>query len=92
MVGRRGCACGSKRSIPLDAGARKAAQLGNRKAEQQVRALLATPLLDLDIEKAKDTIEEAEEANVMPSLIDKAVEHTEEAAEAQMAAAGDELL
>ena len=27
-----------------------------------------------------------------PSLIDKAVEHTEEAAEAQMAAAGDELL
>lgn len=73
-------------------GARKAAQLGNRKAEQQVRALLATPLLDLDIEKAKDTIEEAEEANVMPSLIDKAVEHTEEAAEAQMAAAGDELL
>ena len=59
---------------------------------RQLRALLATPLLELDIEKAKDTIEEAEEANVMPSLIDKAVEHTENAAEAQLSAMGDDLL
>ena len=64
-------------------------QLG---ANTTVRALLATPLLELDIEHAKHVIEEAEEANVLPSLIDKAVEHTQDAAEAQMSASQEELL
>ena len=72
-------------------GARKSAQLGRNTAEQAVRALLATPLMEVNVEEAKTVIEEAEEANVLPTLIDKAVEHVQDAAEAQMQASPDLL-
>ena len=41
----------------------------------------------MDIAEALEIIEEAEEQNVLASLIDKAVEHTEQAAQLQFEAA-----
>ena len=54
-------------------------------AEMAIKKILATPLLELDLAKAMRTIEEAEQQNVLGSLIDKAAEHMERAIEAQYA-------
>ena len=65
-------------------GARKEQQLGRNKAEGEIRALIERPLAELDVAEAKKAIEAAEEAGVLPSLIDKAVERTQDAAELQI--------
>ena len=47
-------------------------------------AVLGTRLVSVDIEGAKDAIEEAERAEVVDVLIDQVVEHTEKAVQAQL--------
>lgn len=63
--------------------AKKEAQLARSGAEAAIRKLLATPLMEVDVGEALEIIDEAEAQNVLPSLIDKAVEHTERAAQLQ---------
>ena len=59
--------------------------LANRNgAENEVKALIGTPLDRVDIAEAKRIIEEAEDGKVLPSLIDKAVVHVQDAIELQM--------
>ena len=63
--------------------AKKEAQLSRSGAEARIRKLLATPLPSVDVAEGLQIIEEAEAQNVLPSLIDKAVGHVEEAATLQ---------
>ena len=65
-------------------GEKKAAQLEKNAADAAVRALIATPCDEVDIEGAKLTIDEAHEANVMRSLIEKAFEHVQQAVDVQL--------
>ena len=53
----------------------KKAQLEKNRADQALRAILATPVEEVEIEAAKLAIDEAHEANVMNSLIEKTFEH-----------------
>ena len=69
---------------------KKEAQLQRSGAEAAIRKLLATPLLEVDVGEALEIIDEAEAQHVLESLIDKAVEHTERAAQLQFAGSGDE--
>jgi hypothetical protein len=64
---------------------KKEKQLAAAGADVALRKVIATPLLELDINQAMQAIDEAEEQNVQASLIDKAVAHTEKAIEAYMA-------
>ena len=57
---------------------------GAAAADAAVRALIATPCDEVDIEGAKLTIDEAHEANVMRSLIEKAFEHVQQAVDVQL--------
>ena len=67
-------------------GDKKTAQLAKNSADTAVRALVATPLDKVDIEAAKLTIDEAHDANVMRSLIEKSFEHVQKAVEVQLMA------
>ena len=72
--------------VPRGSGAdgKKEAQVAASGAQMKLKKILATPLLELDIAKAIQTIEEAERENVLASLIDKATEHTQLAIQAYM--------
>jgi len=65
-------------------GDKKAAADARSGADMLVKKLLATTLDEVDIEEAKKIIDDAEDAGVLPSLIDKAVEHTQAAVEMQL--------
>ena len=65
---------------------KKELQLARSGAEGRIRKLLATPLEEVDVGEALAIIEDAEAEGVLPSLIDKAVEHTEKAAQLQWSA------
>ena len=67
-------------------GDKKTAQLAKNSADTAVRALVATPVDKVDIEAAKLAIDEAHDANVMRSLIEKAFEHVQKACEVQLMA------
>ena len=67
--------------------AKKQAQVARSGAEGRVRKLLATPVLEVDVAEGLSIIEEAEAENVLASLIDKAAQHVEKAAQAQFAVA-----
>ena len=67
--------------------AKKEAQLARSGAEGLIRKLLATPLPEVNVAEALAIIDEAEQENVLASLIDKAVDHTEKAAQLQFNAA-----
>ena len=69
-------------------GDKKAAADARSGADMKVKAILGTPVEELKIEEAKQSINEAELSGVLPSLIDKAVEHTQEAIEKQMMGGG----
>ena len=64
--------------------AKKEALKSRNGAENEVKALIGTPLDRVDIAEAKRIIEEAEDGKVLPSLIDKAVVHVQDAIELQM--------
>lgn len=63
---------------------KKEKQLAGAGAELAIKKLLATPLLEVDIGKGIETIEQAERENVNAGLIDKAAEHVEKVIEAYM--------
>ena len=65
-------------------GGKKDAQLARGGAEAAIKALMTTPLDKIDIEEAKKAIDDAEDADVLPSMIDKLVERVQEAIELQM--------
>jgi len=65
-------------------GDKKAAADARSGADMKVKALLAMSVDEIDIEEAKQTIDDAEAAGVLASLIDKALEHTQSAVEAQL--------
>jgi len=62
----------------------KNAQLEKNRADQALRAILATPVEEVEIEAAKLAIDEAHEANVMNSLIEKTFEHLQLAVKVQL--------
>ena len=66
-------------------GQKKEMQLGRNTSEARVRTLLATPVLEVVVADAKQTIDDAEYFQVLPSLIDKAEDHTQKACDAQLA-------
>ena len=65
-------------------GQKKEAQLMKNSADAAVRAIITTPVTDVDIEEAKLAIDEAHDANVMQSLIEKAFEHVQTAVQVQL--------
>ena len=58
-------------------------------ADAAVRALLGTPVDKVDIEAGKGVINDAEDAKVMPSLVQKALEHVQKAINVQMMGEGE---
>ena len=63
---------------------KKEKQLESAGVEIAVKKILTTPPEELDIARAMETIEKAEQENVLSSLIDKAAERVERAIEIYM--------
>ena len=65
-------------------GNKKDAQLARGGAEAAVTAIMKTPLEKINIEEAKKVIDEAEDASVLASMIDKLALRVQEAVELQL--------
>ena len=65
-------------------GEKKQALAEKNAADTAVRELAATPVEKVDIEAAKLVLDEAHDANVMRSLVEKAFEHVQRAVEVQL--------